>query len=120
MAPTDLENDGYESFMKGSLVDEENDQALISVDTSQCYGSSELPPGALMTTKIPPSFDGSSWFVYEDLLDDWEDITVIDEETRGPLVRNRLTGEAAIYKRSLDRDSKTKGWYRIHQEYPTP
>ena len=58
-----------------------------------------------VTTKVPPSFDGrGSWFAYEDAIDDWCDITELDNEKRGPALRNRLEGEAAIHKRLLDRD----------------
>ena len=58
-----------------------------------------------MTTKVPPSYDGrSSWFAYEDAIDDWCDITELDNDKKGPALRNRLECEAAIYKRLLDRD----------------
>ena len=58
-----------------------------------------------VTTKVPPSYDGrSSWFAYEDAIDDWCDITELDADKRGPALRNRLEGEAAIHKRLLDRD----------------
>ena len=58
-----------------------------------------------VTTKGPPSYDGrSSWFAYEDAIDDWCDITEPDGDKRGPALRNRLEGEAAIHKRLLDRD----------------
>ena len=40
-----------------------------------------------MTTKAPPSYDGrSSWFAYEDAIDDWCDITELDNEKRGPAI----------------------------------
>ena len=58
-----------------------------------------------VTTKVPPSYDGrSSWFAYEDAIDDWCDITELEPEKRGPALRNRLEGEAAIHKRLLDRE----------------
>ena len=58
-----------------------------------------------VTTKVPPSYDGrSSWFAYEDAIDDWCDITELDGDKRGPALRNRLEGEAAIHKRLLDRE----------------
>ena len=56
--------------------------------------------------KIPPSFDGkTSWLADEDAIDDWCDITELDDEKRGPALRNRLEGDAAIYKKILDRDA---------------
>ena len=76
------------------------------------YGTGDLQPGQLMSPKVPPSFDGkSSWFAYEELIYDWEDMTVLDEDKRGPALRNRLIGNAAIYKPSLDRTKlKEKGY----------
>ena len=42
-----------------------------------------------VTTKVPPSYDGrSSWFAYEDAIDDWCDITELDADKRGPALRN--------------------------------
>eukprot|EP00439_Symbiodinium_sp_Y106_P048864 s4162_g6.t1 len=40
----------------------------------------------------------------EDAIDDWCDITELDNDKRGPALRNRLEGEAAIHKRLLDRE----------------
>ncbi|OLQ05004.1 hypothetical protein AK812_SmicGene11858 [Symbiodinium microadriaticum] len=58
-----------------------------------------------VTTKVPPSYDGrSSWFAYGDAIDVWCDITESDGDKRGPALRNRLEGEAAMKKRLLDRD----------------
>ena len=62
-------------------------------------------PGLQSTPKIPPSFDGrSSWFSYEEAIDDWVDITTLDQEKQGPSLKNRLVGDAAVYKPLLDRD----------------
>ena len=34
-------------------------------------------------TKIPPAFDGrSSWFAYEEAIDDWCDVTELDADKR--------------------------------------
>ena len=58
-----------------------------------------------VTTKVPPAYAGrSSWFAYEDAIDDWVDITELEPEKQGPALRNWLEGEAAIHKRLLDRD----------------
>ena len=51
-----------------------------------------------LTTKVPPSYDGrGSWFAYEDAIDDWCDITELDNDKRGPALRNRLEGEGSSY-----------------------
>ena len=57
------------------------------------------------TPKIPPGYDGrTSWFAYEEAIDDWCDICVLNDEKKGPSLRNRLFGDAAVYKPLLDRD----------------
>ena len=57
-----------------------------------------------MTTKVAPAYDGrTSFFAFEDAIDDWCNIT---EEKRGPALRNRLVRRRcrSVYKRLLDRD----------------
>ena len=47
-----------------------------------------------MTTKVAPVYDGrTSFFAFEDAIDDWCDITEMEPEKRGPALRNRLEGE---------------------------
>ena len=44
-----------------------------------------------ITTKISPLFDGpTSWFKYEELIDDWLDLTMLEAGTRGPALKTRL------------------------------
>ena len=58
-----------------------------------------------MTTKVAPAYDGrTSFFAFEDAIDDWCDITELESEKRGPASRNRLEGEVQQYKRLLDRE----------------
>ena len=58
-----------------------------------------------VTTKIPHSFDGKpSWFAFEDAIDDWCDISELDEVRRLPTPRKRLEGDATIYNKTVDRD----------------
>ena len=48
-----------------------------------------------MTTKVAPAYDGrTSFFAFEDAIDDWCDITELEPEKRGPALRNRLEGDA--------------------------
>ena len=69
------------------------------------YGNQAMNMYQQVTTKIPPAFNGTtSWFAYEEAIDDWCDITELEPEKRGPALRNRLEGEAAVYKPLLDRD----------------
>ena len=91
MDPYDEPNDGeYESYV---------------MRQRQPHGGSTLMTTTQVTTKVPPSFDGkTSWFAFEDAIDDWCDITELEQEKWGPAMRNRLEGEAAVYKRLLDRN----------------
>ena len=58
-----------------------------------------------MTTKVAAAYDGrTSFFAFEDAIDDWCDITELEPEKPGPALRNRLEGEAQQYKRLLDRE----------------
>ena len=69
------------------------------------YGHQPVGMYQQTSTKIPPAFNGTtSWFAYEEAIDDWVDIAELDPEKRGPALRNRLEGEAAVYKPLLDRD----------------
>ena len=57
-------------------------------------------------SKIPPSYDGLiSWFKYEELIDDWLDLTVLEESKRGPALKNRFFGIAEKHKGLLNRES---------------
>ena len=69
------------------------------------YGNPPMNVYQQVTTKIPPTYNGTtSWFAYEEAIDDWVDITELEAEKRGPALRNRLEGEAAVYRALLDRD----------------
>ena len=75
--------------------------------SSSTYRTYEAQPsaGVKMTPKIPPSFDGqSSWFEFEDLIDDWVNITTLSAEKLGPSLKNALTGNAEYYKKMLDNE----------------
>eukprot|EP00435_Cladocopium_sp_Y103_P071712 s158_g38.t1 len=65
--------------------------------------ASDSRTGLRMTPKVPPQFDGqSSWFEYEDLIDDWLGITTLDPDKHGPSLKNALVGAASFYKSMLD------------------
>ena len=75
--------------------------------SSSTYRTYEAQPsaGVKMTPKIPPSFDGqSSWFEFEDLIDDWVNITTLSAEKLGPSLKNALTGNAEYYEKMLDNE----------------
>ena len=74
------------------------------------FKTEELPAGALFTSKIAPAFNGrTSWFAYEELIEEFLDITVLDDEKIGPALRSRLIGDAAVYKPLFDRDQLKLG-----------
>ena len=58
-----------------------------------------------MTTEVAPAYDGrTSFFAFEDAIDDWCDISGLEPEKRGPALGNRIEGEASQYKRLLNRE----------------
>ncbi len=75
-----------------------------------------------MTPKIPPMYDGrTSWFQYEELIDDWLDMTSIDQDKQGPALKYRLQGDAAVYKSLLDRNHlKTANGVRYFKDTLRP
>ena len=86
-------------FLK-SLLAESMVGANRAESTDQWTAASGIP------TKIPPFFDVStSWFQYEELIDDRLDLTVIEAGRRGPALKNRFVGDAAMHKGLLDRES---------------
>ena len=95
-----MESHGYTEFDDIDIVDHEafamrrgNPQTANIHMTQQ------------MTPKVAPAYDGrTSFFACEDAIGDWCDITELEAEKRGPALRNRLEGDAAQYKRLLDRE----------------
>ena len=88
--------------------EDEEDQATLAAIT---YGSTELPPGAKYSPKVPPAWNGGdsintaqSWFNFEEMVADWVDITQVEEAKRGPSLKARLTGPAREYRHELDRN----------------
>ena len=52
-----------------------------------------------ITVKIPPLFDGpTSWLKYDELIDDWLDLTQLEAGKREPPLKNRFVGDAGMYK----------------------
>ena len=83
---------GHRKLARGS----EDDGAAFAA-------SSDATQGIRRTPKIPPWFDGTtSWFEYEDLIDDWLGITTLTPRKHGPSLKNFLVGSAAVYKNMFD------------------
>ena len=51
-------------------------------------------------------FNGStSWFKYGELIEDWLDLTAVEETKRGPALKSRFVGDAQMYTGLLNRES---------------
>ena len=72
-----------------------------------------------ITTRVPPLFDEpTSWFKYEELIDDWQDLTVREAAKRGPALKNRLVGDAEMHKRTSQlRIYESRRWSQVFQGY---
>ena len=89
-----------------NMDSDEEQLQIVSYDEPEAFAAtshSENRMGIKMTPKVPPQFDGqSSWFEYEDLIDDWLGITTLDADKHGPSLKNALIGSASFYKSMLD------------------
>ena len=67
----------------------------------------ELLPGQRYNHNFAPAFDGTeSFFAYEEMVEEWELISKLTPEKRGPALRHRLDGRAKIFAHSSDIDVK--------------
>ena len=95
-------NDGYYEFDEENAPDVDTDFGFAVTPMLQ-PNISPLGGNAQTTTKIPPAFDGTRlWFTYVEEVEEWVSITELEVAKQGPALRNRLVGEAAIYKPYLD------------------
>eukprot|EP00435_Cladocopium_sp_Y103_P070107 s520_g34.t1 len=86
-------------------MDSDEELALQAPDEEGAYAiqPADNRNGLRMTPKVPPQFDGqSSWFEYEDLIDDRLGITTLNPDKHGPSLKNALEGTASFYKSMLD------------------
>ena len=64
-------NDVFTSF------DGQDEEEIAAIMASATLGSGDLPHGAIMSSKVPPAWNGrGSWFAFESLVYDWQDVTV--------------------------------------------
>ena len=91
-------------FQTASDQFDEEYQALVTSQET-AYGTSSLRPGEKYNVKTGPSFGGrESFWQYEIDVADWLDVTQLPKEQRGPELRNRLYGDASLYKHELERE----------------
>ena len=80
-----------------------NKLAEAMVGTFRAESTDEWTAATGITTKNPPLFDGStSWFKYEELIDDWLDLTVLEVTKGGPALKNGLISELRVSLRADD------------------
>ena len=62
-----------------------------------------------ITVKTLPLFSKStSWLKYEEIIDAWLDLKQLEDGKRGPALKNRLVGDAAMYKGLLDQTLRSE------------
>ena len=72
----------------------ESKESLVGANRAE--STFDFTAGSGITTKIPPLSNGStSWFKYEELIEDWLDLAVLEETRRGP-ARILILGCAAM------------------------
>ena len=81
-------------------------QAESMVGSYRAESTDQWAPASGITTKIPLHFDGStSWFNFEEPIDDRLDLTVLEARIRGPALKITLVGNAEMHKRLFHRES---------------
>ena len=101
----DMSRHGYDDDDDFDIVDADGWNQYDSYAMRRAPQQPSIHMTQQMTTKVAPAYDGrTSFFAFEDAIDDWCDITELEPEKRGPALQNRLEGEAQQYKRLLDRE----------------
>ena len=75
-------------------------------DDHEVFGTNEdrqLLKGRTFSSKVPPQFRGdTSWFSFEDAIEEWCSITNMEPRLRGPNLKNSLLGNAHWMKPLLN------------------
>ena len=78
-------------------------------NASSFSSSNLLKPGERFNAKVPPSFNGGSWFQYEEDVRDWLTMTDLSEERQGPALKNAIQGHMVwLQKKTLLRTELIK------------
>ena len=87
-----------------STICENNLSAESLVGAYRAESTNQWTASTGINVKNSPLFDGpTSWSKYEEFIGDWLDLTVFEAGKRGPALKNRLVGDAAMYKGLPDR-----------------
>ena len=74
-------------------------ESIFAVRDDEAWSSDK------MTAKVPPAYDGlTSFFAYEEHVEEWLLITTIEAEKQAPLLGFRLKGNALTVKKLLNTD----------------
>ena len=85
-------------------------ESIFAVRDDEAWSSDK------MTAKVPPAYDGiSSFFAYEEYVEEWLLITTIEAEKQAPLLRFRLKGNA-LTEKTLEHRTAPKT--RFNQAFP--
>ena len=85
-----------------------SERAESVVGAYRAESTDQWAAASRITTKIPPLVNGlTSWFKYEEQIDEWLDLAALEVSKRGPALKNRLVGDAEIYTGLLDREPLT-------------
>ena len=81
-----------------------SDKAESVVGAYRAESTDQRTAASVIITKIPHLFNGwlTSWFMFEEQIDDWLDLAVLAVSKRGPALKNRLLGDAKMYKGLFD------------------
>ena len=102
MSDDEEEFDDFPTFSAEDI----NKQAESVVVAYRTESTDQWTAATGITAKIPPLSDVStSWFRYAELIDDWLNLTVPETGKRRPALKNRLVGDAELYKELLNRES---------------
>ena len=85
-----------------------SERAESVVGAYRAESTDQWAAASRITTKIPPLVNGlTSWFNYDEQIDDWLDLAALEVSKRGPAFKNRLVGDAEMYTGLLDREPLT-------------
>ena len=112
--PTEDQDRQYQHYQTYSIMDAYSDlpdidehEEFAALSTGNVFATGDLPQGALMSAKVPPSWNGrGSWFAYEELVYDREDSCTLEQHLRGPALKNRLKVLEAEDEETSEDDNK--------------
>ena len=82
-----IEDDDNCFYGEELCLDEFDDHAFAT-QNGHTFGST-LKQGEKFNSKVAPSFDGTmSWFMFCEVVRDWQEITIVPKNQQGPHLRN--------------------------------